>query len=324
MRLLRVAVAIVLGFATVVQAEPLDLKQVSADAKWVAHVDVDAIRASTVAQKAYQQCLEKHKDAEKHLAKVREKLGMDPTKDLHGVTFYGKQLKKHTGVVIVQANADRKHLLAKVKEAPDYRAVTYGSHKLHTWTHRKGKKDEHAVVGCFHKPTVIVFGRTAVDVSEALDVLDGKSSGLAGSNSPLIAEIPAGAIFLAGATGLDGDELPCKSPLVKQSEALSIALGEHGGESFAMAKLATKSDEVADQVKAVVEGVRAMAALRHGSDADAMKIVKALKVAVADKAVTVELRVSADEVWTHLQKVRKRMADKDWKKHWRKHHESHK
>ncbi len=32
-------------------AAPLELKQVAADAKWLAHLDVDAIRASTVAQK---------------------------------------------------------------------------------------------------------------------------------------------------------------------------------------------------------------------------------------------------------------------------------
>ena len=322
MRFLTIAATIVLGFATVVQAEPLNPKQVSADAKWLAHVDVDAMRASSVAQKAHQQCLKQCEDTEQHLAKFRKEWGMDPTKDLHGITFYGKQLKEHTGVVIVQANVDQDHLLAKVKDAPGHRAVTYGSHTLHAWTHRKGKKHEHTVVGCFHEPRVIVFGRTIVEVSAALDVLDGKASSLAGSN--LIAEIPDGTILLAGATGLDGAELPCKSPLVKQCEMLRMVLGEHGGESFVMAKLITKSDEVADQIKAIIEGVRAMASLQHGSDADAMKIVKALKVAVADKAVAVELRVSADEVWTHLRKVRDRMADKDWKKHWRKHHESHK
>ena len=39
---LALAVAVVLGFVAVVRAEPLDLKQVSADAKWAAHLDVDA------------------------------------------------------------------------------------------------------------------------------------------------------------------------------------------------------------------------------------------------------------------------------------------
>ena len=153
-----VAVVVVVALATMAQASPLDLKQVAADAKWVAHLDVDAMKASSVVQKAHQKHLERHPNAEKHLAKISKLIGMNPAEDLHGVTLYGSQLKKHTGVVIVQAKVDREYLLKKAKEAPDYRTSTYGAHTLHTWTHDKGGRHEHSVTGAFHKTNLILFG----------------------------------------------------------------------------------------------------------------------------------------------------------------------
>ena len=42
--------------AAVGQAAPLDTKNVAADAKWVVHVDVDAVRDSLVVQKAFETC----------------------------------------------------------------------------------------------------------------------------------------------------------------------------------------------------------------------------------------------------------------------------
>jgi len=47
------ALAAGLGWTASARAEPLDPAQVSAEAKWLAHLDVDAMRASTVVQRAW-------------------------------------------------------------------------------------------------------------------------------------------------------------------------------------------------------------------------------------------------------------------------------
>ena len=52
-------------------------------------------------------------DAQAHLDKLREKIGFDICKDLHGLTAYGKEPGKHTGVLIVHANVNEKFLLEK-------------------------------------------------------------------------------------------------------------------------------------------------------------------------------------------------------------------
>lgn len=64
MRIWGSAVALLLSWAMVAQAEPLNLKQIPDDAKWLAHFNVDAMRGSTVVQAFYHQCVERVKDAE--------------------------------------------------------------------------------------------------------------------------------------------------------------------------------------------------------------------------------------------------------------------
>ncbi len=315
---LTVAAAAVMALTVVAQAAPLNLNQVAADAKWVAHVDVDAMKAASVVQKAYDKHVDAHPGAEQRLAMVSKLIGMNPTKDLASATLYGTQLKKDTGVLLVNATVDGKLLGELVKKAPDYRTSTYGKHTLHSWTAKKGKDHEHPVTGVLAAPTVLVFGRTAAEVMAALDILDGKLPSLEGSDSPLAAEAPAGTIVLARAVGLSEAKLPCKSPLVKLSESFCMALGENEGKSFLKAKLVTKSTETADQVKAIAEGFRAMAALHKSEDADAQKVLKAVKVDVDGTAVALTVEVPADEVWEMCQKAEKKIREHGWPKHWKR------
>ena len=308
MRIWVICAAAMLGLVSMAKAEPLELKQVAADAKWVVHIDVDAMRGSSVIEKAYYKVSDALKGAEQHLDKVRDYFGMDLRNDLHGVTVYSKTIGRPDGVLIVYANVDQKMLLEKAERAPDHKALKYGAYELHSWIDAKGKKVEHPVAGTFYKPNVIVFAPTFDALKAALDVLDGKSPSLAGKGSPLAAEIPAGTMVLARAVGLAGAKLPWKSPLVTQSDTFSLALGESQGQSFADAKLVTKSAETAQQVKAVVDGARAMAELQHGNDAEAMKLVRKFKVNADDKTICAEFRAPAEEVWAQIEKAWEQVA----------------
>ena len=147
----------------------MDLKQVSADAKWAAHLDVDALMASKSMQKVREQIVKEHPDAESALAMIRTVWRFDPTTDLHGITIYGTQLKKDTGVAIIRAKVDQKFLLDLVKLTPGLqdRAST-ASTNCTAWV-KDGKKHNAA----FFQPDVIVFGTSVDELKAALDVLDG-------------------------------------------------------------------------------------------------------------------------------------------------------
>jgi hypothetical protein len=314
---LGLAIAALLGFVTVVRAEPLDLKQVAADAKWAAHLDVDALMASSMVQKARQEVLKKHPEAEQHLAMIRNICKFDPTKDIHGITIYGRQIKKDTGVAIVRAKVDQNMLLEKAKLAPEHRVSTYGKYELHSWIHAKGSKHERGMTGTFYKPDVMIFGASADEVMAALDVLDGAKPNFAAKGPSPCSSIPSGAVLVAGVTSLADANLPCKSPLVKQVDSLGIAMGENQGQVFFAAKLAVKQAEIAQQMKAVVEGAIALAALTKSDDAEAIKMINAVKVTVAEKTVSVEWQAPVDAVWAQAQKAiaKAKEAHKRWVHH---------
>ena len=234
MRTFGLAMAIVFGLVTIGRAEPLDLKQVPAEAKWVSHVDVDTLRASIVVQKAYQKCLDMHKDAAEKMDMVCSIVGMDPRKDLHGITAYGKDTNKEHGVLIVHADVNQALLLALVAKAPDHKATTYDAYELHSWTQKCCKKGPHAVTGVFYRPNIMVFAGCVEAVKSALDVLDGKASGITGRGSPLAGPTLPGTIFLARASAIDPNT---RCPVLKQANSFRVALGEDKGQSFYRVRL---------------------------------------------------------------------------------------
>jgi len=305
---LTLGLGLFLGWGNVSQAKPLDLQAVSANASWLAHVDVDAIRASTVVQRAYDRCLAECPNAREHLSEVRGMLGFDLTEDIQDITFCGNEIKKGSGVAILRAQVDQPYLLDKVRGAHGYKSSPHGSYTLHSWTHNRGKHHEHQVTGCFHTPTELVFGRTEAEVITALDVLDGKSPSLAGSDSSLAAKVPAGTTIVVRVQGLADADLPTKSPLLKQSEALSLVMGEHDGESFATVRLQTRSDEVAEEVSQVLAGFSAMAHLRGQDHPEALKAIEAIHVRTEGQVVTAQFRESADDVWDYGQKIVQRLV----------------
>ncbi len=316
---LGLAFAVVLGLASVAQAAPIDLQRISADAKWAVHLDIDALRATSVAQKVAAKVQEKHPEIQGHLAMVQAVARFNPCTDLHSVTIYGRQIKPNAGVAIVHANVDKALLSDKVKMAPEYRMSNYGKYELHNWVHAKGSKHERAMTGAFYKDDVLLFALSADEVMAAIDVLDGKKPNFSGKETGLLtgSALPSGAILVAGAIGLDSVDLPCKSPMAKQISSLVLVTGEDQSNLFVQGQLVVKDAETAKQIKSVADGAIALALLSKSDDADAVKLINAVKVTTADKAVIVEGRASIDAVWAHAQKAiaKAQKAHKDWRGH---------
>jgi hypothetical protein len=306
MRVWGVASAIVLGVAAAASAGPLELKQVSAEATWIVHFDVDAMRESTLVQRVYHKCVENWPAVQRHLREVTDlvdHLGIDLTKDLHGLTAYGMKAGDPDGVFIVDANVDQKMLLEKADQAPEHQTAQHGTYVVHSWIDAQGRKHEHPMSGTIYKANTLIFAPTVELVKLALDVLDGKSPAAAGKASPLAAQIPAGTLIVVRASGLADARLRWKSPLLTQSETFGVMIGEREGKVSFEGRLTARSKEIAEKAKAVVDGARAMAELHHGQDANAMKVVNRLKASVADKTLCVEFSAPVDEFWAQAEKA---------------------
>jgi hypothetical protein len=299
---LGLAAAVVLGLASLTQAGPIDLKDVSADVKWAAHLDVDALVASNAFKKVREEIVKQHPEAESHLAALRSMLHFDPLSDLHNITIYGTQLKKDTGVAVIHAKVDQPLLLQMVKKNPEYKATTYGKYELHTWLKDGGPKHDNAT---FFKPDVIVFGASLDELKAALDVLDGTNPNLAAQHEAVAGMIPPGAILVAGAKDLGEANLHPESSLSKQADSALLVVGEKDGNVFVRATLNVKDAEVAKHLKTVLDGAVAFLSLVKDDTPDpaALKqLIDSVKTTLNDKSLTVEAQASVDLLWSVVEK----------------------
>jgi hypothetical protein len=291
---------VLLGFAPLLSAAPLNPDMVCGKAQWVAHLDVDAMRTSTFVQSAYQEFLDECPVAGIATAAFETSgraVGMDPRKDLHGITLYGPKVGKEKGVLIVTADANQDALAEKVKEAPGYKSSKHGDRELHSWTHKDHGR-ERPVTGAFFDDKVVVFADSVAAIKAALDVMDGKKP--ACSCKVLAAKAPQGTHLLARVVGIAAVKLPHDSELIKKIESVSIATGETGGKSFSRVTVVTNCPDCAKQIGGVARGIRALGLLHAVDCPDAKQFVEKLRIKVDDKTVTVNNSAPADAVWQHV------------------------
>lgn len=313
-----VVLATVCGLVTDASAKPLDLKHVSADARWLGHLDIDAMRESIVVQKMMQQ--QKHKA---RMAFVAKMLGINPEKDLHGITFYGNEIGKHTGVMLLHAKADRDRMMSMAKMLSNREVTKYRQHEIHHWMRksRHGSRNR-TVAAAFYGDQWIVFASSVDLLKQAVDVLDGEAPSLR-NDSPLAGNIPAGTTMLMRIEGLSDGKLPDKCKLARQTKSFRFVTGEHDGESFYRSRAKMTNEEVSRQVKELVEGVRALGQIHVGENEIGKKLVNDLRVKTEGTTVTVLWKGSANDVWTMIEthkKIFKEKMEKYGKRYGRGHH----
>ncbi len=293
-RMLAAAVmATACGFGGVGQAAPLDPATVSADAKWLIHVDFDAAHESKVVNRIHDEALQ-HEGAKKMLAKIQDAVGMDPHKDIHGVTLYGTNFKMHSGVLIVYAHADHEKVIALLKKHSDYKVSKEGDVEVHSWTEHHGEHQQKMQVA-FPKSDVAVAASSEDDLKAALATLGGK--GGLGSSSPLLGDAPKGTIFRMAVVGINKIEMPIKMPIIEKIEQVSVVIGEHDGQSFDHTKVKTTGEDTAKEMKSVAEGFRGMADLHLGDRApEIKKLIDAAKIEASGATLTIDWTGSADDV----------------------------
>lgn len=302
------AVALV-GWTFSAQAAPLKFEQVSADAKWVAHLDMDALRDSTMVQKAWKILMDKHGDkVEVGKAMIQAHIGLDPTKDVHGVTVYGPVLGKPDGVLVANADMDRAKLIEQVAKAPEHKVQPFRSYEIHTWLDAK-KPGKEPVAGAFFNDKTLVLGANADMVQKALSVLDGSAASAAAQKSALAsAEPPKGSVFAAAAIGIAEANLSVKSPIVKHCKHLKVCLGENDGQLFAAAELNTDDRETAALMKDALVGLRAMALLHSADKPEVVSLINKLQGKFDDNTINVNFRIPAEDAWKAVEHVAKEIG----------------
>lgn len=292
----------VMTLAAQAAAAPLDLANVAANAKWVAHLDLDAVRDSSVVKRAWEKCLAKHPDAEAKLGMMNAMLGMNPLKDVNGVTCYGAKHGK-PGITVIAGNLNKDRLLGLTKALPGRETKKHGDREIHAW--KKGSK---SIAAAFQSDNVLILASSVDEVAAALDVLDGEASALA-ADGPLGGNIPAGTTFLLRANEIAKADLPCKAPVVKEMQSMRLVVGESEGKSFFRARFQMTNRKTTELGLQAVQGWKAQGNLLC-PDELGRKLISALRPKIEDNTLTVLWSASADDVWKAAQQIESVIAKK--------------
>jgi hypothetical protein len=286
--------ALLLAPATFARADAFDAKTVPADAKWVIHMDADAVQASQLWDIVYKKA-QQNPDTQNGIDQLETVTGMKFPKDMHDVTLYGNSFEPDAGVILLHAHTDQEKTLAALKANPSYGSSTYGKYEIHTWED-KGK----VLFGTYHDAELIILSNTSKNVEAAIDVLDHKTEPLKLSAS-LRAGIANGKLLFIAGDGLSNMKTgKPQNPMLAQVDAAWIAIGEQGKDFVLHGAMVAKTIEAAQQLQASVDGIKAMVVLSGTSqDADAKgkaaaAALQKLTTAVSGTTVTIDWPISLD------------------------------
>jgi len=349
---LMLAAACVLGLSSQATAESLNAAHVPADAKWVMHVDFDALQETALAGKMREK---KSDDIEKAEQKFQEKFGVDLREGLNGVTAFGSTFEAHTGTMIVLAEYDMKKVQKEIRSKDKVKSTKIGGHPAFVITRSKNDHHEaqHADRGQRDQArnkspredrtndrgrsgprmgqpetmvVVLVDGKQVILSSseeladQAVALLNGKTKSLQGADSPLTAKVPQGSVFYGAATDLQSiSQRDGFFPILQQHQRITYAVGENNGEAFKDVTLVANSEQVAGQVKNTIDGLMAFAKLWVGNEERLQQVFTHAQVKQDGDTVKAEYRGDADEVLEAMSALKERAEQ--WEQKQRKERE---
>ncbi|CAN5405218.1 hypothetical protein BH10PLA1_BH10PLA1_00010 [soil metagenome] len=292
--------------APALRADPLDLKNVPADSKWLIHLDMDAATKSAAWQPLYDH-LQRNDDFENQVGQVETMFNAHFPEDLHDVTLCGAEFGDGKGVLLVHAKVDRTRIEAGLASNPDYANEAHGNHAILTWTD-KGKTN----YGGFYSDTLFIVGQDKSRVAATIDTLEGKSPSLT-PDATLAQGLAKQGSLLAYVSGEDLAKLRqaqvAKSPLIAQMKSGWIELVENKDDMVLKVTVSAVDAATATKMKTAAEGIRSALSLAAG-EPDAKPGVKFLAdltssavASVNENQVSVELHVPQKDVPALIDKI---------------------
>lgn len=261
----------------------LDAKLVSADARWLIHVDFNLLRESEIGRELLAIA------AKTHSTSTDGPVSIDFQKVLATIgkaTAYGANLapdeKLIDGTLIIEGTPD----LRKIAEG--YVAQTMLSAPNDITEIKDLPFEAYSIPGDvfvgFPKEQIILVSKVKSQLARAHELYRGKGSSMAQASSSALRElIPQSRdSFLVAASTVPGETMTGEggpqARLIKMAQAASLSLGEKNQQTFTTIKLVADSNDTADKLQKIVQGLVAMASLAHSDNKDLEQFMKSVTV----------------------------------------------
>ncbi|MDP3069749.1 MAG: hypothetical protein Q8N18_05640 [Opitutaceae bacterium] len=296
---------------------------VSADARWIVHADLDALRTTALGQELIA-AIEKAQTGA-----TGGTIGLDVAKVLKTIgtiTAYGTNLtadpKALDGALIAQGTPDLRKIaeslllqgtLAEPKMFAEDPSFPFPAYIISNPDPKAKPEEKIAVIVAFPPEPVIIIGKSKAQLLKAREVARGAAPSLAqAAGSPLgrFAAGAAGAYLFAASVVPTEAVLPENAPqtrMLRLASAGAIALGERGENTFARAELLASSGSNADKLTKILQGMTAALSLAETTDKQLAEFINATSVTRSGDSVKLDLAYSSARLATMVQSLRQSM-----------------
>lgn len=276
-----------------------DPATVPADAKWIIHLNLNAVRESLIG-KEFTAFIEKNAELPKSanlqidIKKVIATLG---SATAYGTTF-SKDPKEIDGTLILQGTEE-------LRKTAEGLAAQFSISNPEIITELKDLPfSAYSIKGeltvAFPKEPIILIGRSHAQLLKAYDLCRGKGTSAARGHSSLKGLIPKTRPLLVVAAsevpntdGLFPENAP-QARILKMASSASVAIGQSGNLTTATIQLVATDDELSDKLLKIVQGLTAMASLAQSNDKQLTQFLQSLKAERNGRTIIVSLAYPTD------------------------------
>lgn len=291
-----------LGVTTATLAGPLQPVHIAADARWLIHLDVEALLTTTVGQTLAREAIEPKMTEVAAALKHHLNFEFD-WRRIRSLTLYGAEYggpERLRGVMLMDTDLDlaagfaaalQKQAALGHAQDGDLQLLEDGPQPLYCI-----KEDLYVAL---QPGAPAILGKARRTTLKARSVLVGGAPNLNSSSSPLTWLLPPGRnhFLLVAAEGFS-DAAPDapQARVFKMADALQFTLAESGDLVQAALNLTARTPETAQQMQQVIQGMTALIALSQMDNPDLQRLVSGLRASVRDRQLELSLSLPAVEV----------------------------
>ena len=292
---------------------------VAADARWVVYLDLDALRAGSLGKELIPVIEKSQAEATGGI------VGLDIPKVLTTVgslTAYGTNLSKDPatldGALIAQGTADLRKIVESVllqgtlAEPKVFSEVTDLPFPAYAVTDPKAPEATRMqVIVAFPPEPIVLVSKSKAQLIKARDVFRGAAPSLTKGGAAELAQLhikTAGAYLFATSVVPTEPIFPQNAPqarILQLARAGAIAFGESGPDLFAHAELIASSDQSAEKLMKILQGMTAMLSLAETNDTQLGEFLNATRVSREKDAVTLHLAYPSARLMQMTQTIRR-------------------
>jgi hypothetical protein len=300
----------------------LNPKHIPADAKWVIHVNYDAMSGSALWQKLRDEKLGSQQDGAGQQnfgalirAWTKDMYGIELPDDLNSVTMYSRDYKEYTGTMIVKAKYAADKIERLLIQSPNHRASQWQDHTLHTVTlakqQRPGQAGQQEMTVVMVDPDTLLMASSVDKAQAVLKLLEGEGDSLEGKDSPLLGDRVEKAWIYGAAIDLkELEQHPASMPILSQHERICWSFGkQEDGRLYEEAKLVAQSPEVAEEMKKVIDGLVAYLKLFSDGNETLVSLIDNTEVKIEDKTTSFNWHGTQEEVLSAVGELMKRFGN---------------